>query len=182
MVAKLETTLKKLTLLSALTVLLCVGIVYAVSDGFRPRSSPQVLTVKDVNEQAGLELTMSLEKAEYSVGEPINMTFTLTNISNHTLEVRTGDVADFDFQVYNDKNYSLYRDSSSRVLLPFFAFIRVGAGENLTDVLVWDQTCNITRAHLNGVPASAGTYDIVGEWDCAPGLETTPIQVTIVKP
>jgi hypothetical protein len=187
-VVKLKTTLETLILLSAITALLCISIVYSISYGFKHRSSTQVLTAKDVNDQAGLELTMMLEKTEYSLGGPINITLTLTNISNHTITILHRD-PNYDFEVYNDQNYSVYRYSAFRAQLAEAFGIPIDAGEGITIVLVWDQTCNITETS-NGVPASAGTYYIVGQYDnpggipqaIPPSMQTTPLQITIVKP
>ena len=67
--------------------------------------------VEGVNQTVGLQLTMTLQKTNYSLGEPVNMTFTMTNISNQTINL--GQYADyrFGFIVYNDTNNSIYRTS-----------------------------------------------------------------------
>ena len=49
-------------------------------------------------EKGNLELTMTLDKTTYSLGEPVNLTLTITNISTQTINfTHTG--LDFDFQV-----------------------------------------------------------------------------------
>lgn len=174
----MDTTFKKLVLFS-LPILLGVGIVYAVSYAFKPKSSTQVLTVKEVNDEVGVELAMTLQKTEYSLGEPINITLTITNISNQTINFKRGDPS-FDFQVYNDKNYSVYLDSAWKIHSYGIVRFPFPAGESFSHVLVWGQTCNVTSMS-EGVPVSAGTYHIVGLYDTY-GLRTTPIQITIAKP
>lgn len=55
-----------------------------------------------------LELTMTIDKFSYSLGEPVNLTLTLTNVSNQTINFEhTG--LDFDFQVTNGTNNLVYQ-------------------------------------------------------------------------
>lgn len=171
-------TFKKLVLLSALTVLLGVGLVFALSYAFKP-SAQTLLMAEGVNGQFELKLTMTLEKTEYSLGEPINITLTITNISNQTINFTIGSPL-MDFWVYNDTNSDLYRWSSSRVFPMVIGTIPFNAGESLTEHLIWPQTCNDTP-FSEGISVSPGTYYIVGQahWY---NLQTPPIQVTIVKP
>ena len=177
---ELELTFKKLMLLSALTVLLGVSLVYALSYAFTPKNSAQTLpTAEAVGEQDGLELTMTLEKTEYSLGESININFSITNISNQTINfLLTG--MPFDFHVYNDTNNSIYQWSVGPPIQVFpehEGIIPLNARESLTDVLVWPDTIS-----SEGVPVSPGTYYIVGLNGYNTRFQTTPIQVTIVKP
>ena len=177
MVNELNMTLKKLILFSALTVLLGVGIAYAMSYGLKPKNSTQMPpTAIGVDEQDGLELTMKLEKTEYGLGESINITLTITNISNRTINFTLAP-SYWDFLVYNDTNNDIYQWLSSRVSPLWVMNVPLDAGAGLTNVLVWPQTCNATVVS-EGVPVSPGTYYIVGRY----GFQTTPIQVTIVKP
>lgn len=184
MVNELNMTLKKLILFSVLTVLGGVGVVYALSYVVQTNVSsnsiqtfPMMPTAKGVND--GLELTMTLEKTEYGLGEPINITLTITNISNQTINF-TYVQPTFDFRVYNDTNNALYQWSDFQAFPQIAMLIPLNAGESLSENYVWGQTCNRTFVS-EGVPVSTGTYYIVGiqPWS---KLQTTPIQVTIVKP
>jgi hypothetical protein len=122
---------------------------------------------------------MTLNKTEYSVGEPINVTLTITNTSNQTLNFYYS-AWSFDFLVYNATNKNIYQWSSFQVFPQFIADLQFSPGESLTRVLVWPQTCNKTMSS-EGIPVSPGTYYIVG-LASSPKLQTAPIQVTIVKP
>ena len=116
MVAReLNTKFKRIVILSALTVLMGVAIVYALGHEFRPQSSTQTIpTAEGVNDQFGLELTMTLQKTEYSLGEPINITLTITNIGNQTITYAYCEsLHRFDFRVYNDTNNGIYHWSES---------------------------------------------------------------------
>ena len=143
-------------------------------------------TGEGVNMQLGLQLTMTLQKTNYSLGEPVNMTFTITNISNQTIHLDSygwvGETFDmFEFQVFNDTN------NIWSLIYPVFAGYYNGAisvtvlnpEESLTGALVWEQMYNDTVP----VPVSPGTYYIVGQ--IGPiflnglTIETTPIQIVI---
>jgi hypothetical protein len=138
-------------------------------------------TAEGVNEQLGLQLTMTLQKTNYSLGEPVNMTFTITNISNQTIGLyQYGGPSDmFEFQVYNDTNNSVWS-----LIFPFYPGVDIPAvslnsEESLTGVLLWEQMCNNTAP----VPVSPGTYYIVGQTEPillnGVTIETTPIQIVI---
>ena len=145
--------------------------------------------VEGVNQTVGLQLTMTLQKTNYSLSEPINMTFTMTNISNQTINL--GQYADyrFGFKVYNDTNNNIYQTSLNFPLYPdnpggpcIIPFL-LNAEESFTETLVWGQTCNNT-AFSEGVPVSPGTYYIVGQTGYIFNMngltvETTPIKIVI---
>jgi len=143
-----------------------------------PRASP-LPTVEGVND--GLKLTMTLEKTEYTLGEPINITLTITNISNQTITYGYADPNSY-FRVYNETNNDIYNVLETQIFPYIVVFIPLNAGESLTDHYVWQQMCNVTLIS-EGVPVSPGTYYIVGRGSGGTGfMETTPIQVIIVEP
>jgi hypothetical protein len=140
-------------------------------------------TAEGVNEQLGLQLTMTLEKTNYSLFEPINIYFTITNISNQTIRLlQYGDAFNmFEFQVYNDTNnsiwsqiYPVYPDNLGG---PMVTTTILNSKESLTGVLVWEQMYNNTVP----LPVSPGTYYIVGQigpiFMNGLTIETTPIQI-----
>jgi hypothetical protein len=127
-----------------------------------------------------LQLTLTLEKTVYSLGEPVNLTVTITNVSKETLNfTHTG--LDFDFKVYNDSNSLVYRWSNFRVIPLFVAIEPFPAGESMSQSFTWLQTCNF-NASVVGDQVEAGTYYVVGQTGSAYGLQTAPIEITIVKP
>jgi hypothetical protein len=127
-----------------------------------------------------LELTMTLDKTSYSLGEPVNLTLTITNISNQTINFKhTG--LDFDFQVYNGTNNVVYQWSNFRAIPQFIAIEPLSPGENISANFTWVQTCNF-NAQVQGDPVSPGTYYIVGQTGPTYGIQTTPMQITIAKP
>ena len=140
-----------------------------------------------VNQTVGLQLTMTLQKTNYSLGEPVNMTFTITNISNQTILLSQYAAYRFGFIVYNDTNNNIYQTSLNFPLYPnnpgglMVGAYFLNAEESFTETLVWGQTCN-NAAVSEGVPV--GTYYIVGQTgyifnNIGLTIETTPIQIVI---
>jgi hypothetical protein len=125
-----------------------------------------------------LELTLSVEKIIYSVGEPVNITLAITNISNQTVDfTHTG--MDFDFIVTNGTGNVIYQWSIGRAF-PLFVMIEpLQPGENVTATYVWPQTCNSNPSTV-GASVSPGTYYVVGKSNSIYGLETDPVQIMIV--
>ena len=127
-----------------------------------------------------LELTMTLEKTTYSLGEPVNLTLTITNITNQTVNYEhTG--LDFDFQVYNGTSNEVYQWSNFIAIPQFIAIVPLPAGASRSDNFTWSQTCNF-NTQVEGDPVSSGTYSIIGQTGPTYGIQTTPIQLTILKP
>jgi hypothetical protein len=189
----LELSLRGVILVSAVTVLLSVGLVYGIRYEFTPKTNPQTSsmpTVYGVNEQLGFELTLTLEKTEYTLGEPINITLTMTNISNQTTSFGLGyfNYFGFDFQVYNSTNSTIYQWSNrwfNVARLDVVLGETLSAGESLSENLAWPQTsCN--SGDFEGYPVLPGTYYIFGRfgplyYGTNSTIETTPIQVNIAK-
>jgi hypothetical protein len=126
-----------------------------------------------------LQLTLSIEKTSYSLGEPVNLTLTITNISSQTIDfTHTG--LDFDFQVYNDTNNLVYQWSNFRAIAQFITIQPFSPGQSTPQDFTWSQACNFNES-VQGKPVSAGTYYIVGLSSRTYGLQTSPIQITIVE-
>jgi hypothetical protein len=180
-VNELKTKITTLILLTILTVLVGIGVVYALSFVFTSNtikteaSTHRVPTAEGGND--GLELIMKLEKTNYTLGEPVNVTLTIQNISNQTIDFGYSAMT-FDFQIYNDTSHELYQWSSFRIFPQIIVNTPLDPRESLSRVLIWQQTCNRTISS-EGVPVSLGTYSIIGQ---SGTLQTTPIQVSIIKP
>ena len=141
------------------------------------------VTVSGVDEQADSRLTMTLQNTNFSLGESVDITLTLTNISNQTIEY-TWDSLMFDFRVYNDTNNNLYDWWNTQLFLNLGVTSTLSPGEsissgNIDEALVWPQTYD-AGAFSEGFPVSPGTYYIVGYAMTSPFVQTNPIQVTII--
>jgi len=140
------------------------------------------VTVTGVDEQADSRLTMTLQNTNFSFGEPISLTLTLTNISNQTIEYGWDSLM-FDFRVYNSTNSNLYDwwDTQAFVNLEFTTALNPGesiSSANVDEALIWPQTYNPGPVS-EGSPVSPGTYYIVGYAMTSPFVQTSSIQLTI---
>ena len=124
-----------------------------------------------------LELTVSIDKNSYSLGQLVNLTLTITNISNQTINYEhTG--LDFDFQVYNGTHNLVYQWSNFKAIAQFIEIVPLPAGESESTNFTWLQTCNFNLS-VQGESVSPGTYNIIGETGPTYGIKTAPIQLTI---
>ncbi len=145
-------------------------------------------TVDGVDQQLGLQLSMTLQKTNYSLGEPVSILLTITNVSNQTVSFTLGPSGNqFDFHVYNATNSNIYWYTSIWLggVFPLFLVLEtLNPGESLSSSLVWQQTFSHSL-ESGGIPVSPGTYYIVGR--IGPPffisenstLETAPTQITI---
>jgi hypothetical protein len=201
MARELKAKFVKVMLLSLLIMQLGFGAVNGTGHAAKPKPvMPSFLTATVVNKAVGLELTVQLEKIEYNLGEPVNITFTLKNISNKTINLwLMSDIA-WDYQVLNATNYVVFD-----YLLDVFTFgsigfpVQIAAGQSITVRFVWPQaygpipfgavtpvsiggSVNITRVSLGGAvtPVSPGRYYIVGRFSNSTfTLQTPPLQIII---
>ncbi|HML02638.1 MAG TPA: BsuPI-related putative proteinase inhibitor [Candidatus Bathyarchaeia archaeon] len=139
------------------------------------------LTVTGVNETDGLSLTVQVEQAVYRQGEPVTIWFTLTNISNQTINFPTA-AWTFDFQILNDTNHLLFQYSTSQVFPLVIMNLPLSPGESYITYQVWPQMCNVSLVTGAGVAVSPGAFDIVGLlWNPSQVIvRTPPLQITVV--
>jgi hypothetical protein len=173
------------------TVLLSVSLVYGIRYEFTPKPNPQASSTPiayGIN--GGFKLTLTLQKTEYNLGEPVNVTLTVTNIGNQTTDFDEAP-SWWDFVVYNDTYNGLYSWlRSGRVFPAYVTRVSLDPGMGFTnEVMVWPQLCNSTVNRYGAAvsPVSSGTYYIVGQYDNFGhsfnyNLQTTPIQITIAQP
>jgi hypothetical protein len=136
--------------------------------------------VSSSGSKGDLELTITIDKTTYNVGEPVNITLTITNISKQTINfTHTG--LDFDFQVSNDTNNIVYQWSKFKFIPQFMAIEALHAGYSISSNLTWPQICNF-NTQVQDNAASPGTYNIIGETGPTYGIQTTPIQMAILEP
>jgi hypothetical protein len=173
--------------LEVLAIIVVLGIVSASSLIAEVSSvdTPLVTTTDDVKD--GIRFTMSLQKTTFTLGEPVNITFTVTNISNQNKTFRP-QVWDFDFLVYDQSNHCIF---DRLLFLSFYiSFLNMTLSplSNFTRFLVWRQTYKQTGENPNGVQAPQGRYFIVGYYDneffnsSLNLLKTNPLEVQVVLP
>ena len=127
-----------------------------------------------------LQLSLTIAKTTYSLGENVSLTVDITNVSNQTVSYQhTG--LDFDFEVYNDTNNVIYKWSNFKPIPQFIALEPLSAGQSLSENFTWTQNCNFNYT-AQGTPVIPGTYYLEGLTGPTYGFQTTPIQITILKP
>jgi hypothetical protein len=195
---------KKVLAFSIIIVFVGVGLVYSFNWSLNLKGSTQTKPMAEgVNEQFGLKLTASLEKSVYRLGEPVNVSFAITNTGNQTIKYGISRLGNrFDFRVYNITQESIYQWSWDRAFAWMVDDITLDPGESLTagqyhsQYYAWLQKFD---SHTGSVPVSSGTYYIVGQtgpiimingdWDIILAtygkplvIETAPIEITITAP
>ncbi len=132
-----------------------------------------------------LTLTLSTTQTVYAVGQPVDFTLSVNNVSDKTISFTyTGGF--FDYIVYNSTGI-VYRDSYGKAFPMFIMERSLLPGASFTQSFEWDQVCNFNSLSASPcllVPtlscpvfhASPCTYYIVGE---ALGMQTLPQQITI---
>jgi len=177
-------TLRRLLIFSVLISLLGVGVVYALSRGLTTQNQVPVGPMAEgINEQFGLKLTVALERTEYQLGEPINITLAITNIGNETITYAISHGGNrFDFRVYNETLSNIYQWSWGGLFAAHWDEITLNPGESLavgqiggvfhthTGYWVWTQICNNDKyvpqslwPASDGIPVAAGKYYLVGQ-------------------
>ena len=167
-------------LLVVIVVLLTFAVVLSGRSITKTLPSSPSPTVAATGSAGSLKITLTLLKTVYNLGEPVNLTVTISNISGQTVNfTHTG--LDFNFQVYNDTNSLVFQWSNFRAIPQFVAIEPFPAGTSMSQNFTWLQTCNF-NASVIGDQISAGTYFIVGQSGLAYKMQTSPTQITIVKP
>lgn len=160
-----------------LAVIVAVGMLTTSCLIAKPSTAHTRPVTEIVTEQDGLRFTMALQNNTFKVGEPINITFTVTNIGSQTITYWRSE-PEFDFRVYNLSNNKLYQWTLFKMFPMIIWSTSLNPGDNVTSVLVWPQTCNQTVYNNEGVPVSPGQYFIIGFF-VKFGLQTSPLQVNI---
>jgi hypothetical protein len=144
-----------------------------------PTSTPQPTPLQATSINGSFELTISVEKTVYGVGEPVNITLSITNVSKQTVNfTHTG--MDFDFIVTNDTDNVIYQWSIGRAFPMFVMIEPLQPGQNVTATYTWPQICNANPSTV-GTSVSPGTYYIIGKSNSIYGLQTAPVQIMIVS-
>ena len=130
-----------------------------------------------IGKNGDLELTSQLERTVFSLGEPVNMTYTIANVGNKVVGFEWAPSWE-DYLVYNDTDNIVFELQNSGTIFPMFVqWVQLDPQTNLTHPLIWPQTYfNTTTWHES--PVSAGTYYIVANY--GRDWQTTPIKITIV--
>jgi len=155
-------TLKKALLFCAVAVVLGAISVYGMSM-IAPREALKAVTVEGINEELGLKLTMTLDKTTFQLGEPVNISLTMTNVSNRTVKLNIMHLGHrFDFRIYNITHEDIYQWNRGHGCAMVDEVI-LEPDESLSRNLQWEQICNNYRIVPRDQLVVPGTYYIVGQ-------------------
>lgn len=106
--------------------------------------------------QYPVKLVMKLNKTTYSLGEIVNITIEIVNISNSTIEVGWQPPSIAMFTIYDKENTTIY-NSASASTLPVAIKKLLKPGESWGEILMWGQKDE------EGDQVPAGEYYIIAE-------------------
>jgi len=133
------------------------------------------------------KLKITLEKTTYKLGEPVNVTWILTNISDENVTLYNSIDWVFDFIIRDkDFNHVFQWSCDYGVLLVVLPFPPIAPGDNMTFTGKWRQTYDGSNIYpyygLGGKNVPSGIYYVFGVF--ASGtygfeFETPAIRITI---
>jgi hypothetical protein len=135
-----------------------------------------------------LSIVLTANKTTYAIGEDVEITFAITNVSNQTLNFinQNGD-SNFNFQVYNSTNNAVYMWELGAYPLDNWN-ITLAPNESYTQNLIWTQSSNMRPSTT---PLQQGAYYIIAELGYTnpypiqttpPSFQTAPLNITIINP
>jgi hypothetical protein len=117
-----------------------------------------------------LEFSIQLDKAEFKLGELINVTFTLRNISNNTVSLSWGNGLILDFSI-NDANGTLiWQWSWNHAHIDAVIDITLEPGQRLSDIfphiatfywwdqMIWDNQVPKGTYFINGIVPNVSVF------------------------
>jgi len=129
----------------SLVTLMLLSVAWAVAVASRWENN---ITASSMNEtietiQYPFELVLKLDKTTYSLGEPVNITLSLTNISDESVKISLlagGDPkSQFDFLIYDQMNDVVYRYSAHRGYYAGGPLASLAPGQSLTASHQWNR-------------------------------------------
>lgn len=159
-----------------ITLLILASAILGIRHFVSAQSNTAVSGVSD-----GFQLSISVDKTQYSSGEDVNVTCAITNVSDQTLNfINQNGNSSFDFQVYNSTNNQVYSWFMGAYPL-VNATVSLAPNESYTQTLVWTQESDNSR----GFPqVPSGAYYIIGDLGehLSYPLQTEPLNITIAVP
>jgi hypothetical protein len=185
-------SLKHMAVLCLIFVILGVVAVWGLNSvTYRGESSP----VEVETTYGPVKLTMKLEKTTYKLGEPVNVTLTITNISNETTLLYFTIPCKTNFVILNKSSETIF-EYYWRIWPTTTAEVILDSGESLTQTLTWNQLEIDDFPSFHSRQVQPGTYYIIGqigppltyvgppeefdpEHGC-PTIETSKVEINII--
>jgi len=174
---------RKISLVTLL--LLSVAWAVAVASLWANNITPSSLNETVEAIQYPFELVLTLDKTTYRLGEPVNITLSLTNISDENVKIGLAAGGDpksqFDFLIYDGSNDLIYRYSAHRGYYAGGPLVSLAPSQSFTASHLWEQNDD------DGGAVAEGKYFVVGRTyqifylDQPLSLETPRLEITIEK-
>jgi hypothetical protein len=156
-----------------------VATIYFQNQSIHSKSSSSAYSSSGITDGLQLSITLQDNKTVYSLGEQVNMTLTVTNVSNKTQTfVNLNANASLNYVVYNSNDTLIYQELFGAVP-PQNGSVVLAPNENFTQTLDWPQQ-NIEQ-QFHQVPP--GEYCIIGVTgvNTPHKLQTARLNITIVN-
>jgi len=159
-------SLKKIAALSIVVSLLGVAVVW----GLKTLTAKEVVGSVEAETIYGpIRLTVRLDKNVFRLGERVNVTVTITNISNETIVLGYPSVRQFtDFMVYNISSQMIFWYFRSIGTFPAFDHLILEPSESYGNTQQWPQVREVDVGYIGHQPVDPGTYYVAGR--TGPGL------------
>lgn len=108
-----------------------------------------------------IKLTVSLNQITFFIGEEINVTLQLTNLSNETIILPFQTPMKFDLVICDESLQTIYVYSYTRGSAAIGSYIKLEPGESLCQTLAWNQTR--FDSSYNEEQVGSGTYFVYGK-------------------
>jgi hypothetical protein len=139
-------SLKKVVAMTVIVSLLGVAGAF----GLRTLSFREIIGPIEAETICGpIKLTVRLDKNTFSLGEEVNVTVTITNISNETILLSYAHLPKIDFAVYDSSSKGIYTFSGTHGFLAVEAGIVLEASESWGAHTKWNQQRVIGRYGLH---------------------------------
>jgi len=107
--------------------------------------------------QDGLEFNMTMENTYIHVGESVEITLTVTNISNESLTIWFGSGQSFDLYLY-ESGLPIAKWSDDKAFFQWVWDVKLEGGESFSDTLQWNFYIYDSNSYI---PPSPGVYELV---------------------
>ncbi|NNM32459.1 MAG: hypothetical protein HKO53_05310 [Gemmatimonadetes bacterium] len=126
-----------------------------------------------VSTDGALELSLSTERASYTEGQSIPITFSVRNTGSQSTTYRFNSTKQHDIRADED-DATVWRWAHGRSFGRAITSITLKPGESRTWTEIWDQTSDA------GDEVETGTYELVGVLPASGGsIESDPLEVRI---
>jgi hypothetical protein len=134
----------------------------AVVWGLKTLTTKEVIGPVEAETTYGpIKLTVRLDKNVFKLGETVNVTVTITNINNETIELCT-EILKADFAVYNSSSQIIYIFSRTLVTIGWGDYLFLEPFESYSRTFKWDQLEIDAFSPFASRQVQPGTYYIVG--------------------